>query len=100
MVSNDADLCPVTNRAKRCAEVSKSLIDGIGKYIPKPVSYSDLSKLIDMSSTILYNEEETMMGKKRTIAINLSDTNTWLRLNVSKINTSLMKGVLSKLECR
>lgn len=100
MASKGTDICPIEHKKRRCAVVSETLINNIGRYISKPVLTSDLSKLIEMSSAFLYNEEESMRGVKKTLAVNISDTNTWLRLNVSKINSNVMNGILSKLRCK
>lgn len=92
-------LCPITSE-KRCALVSADFIHEIGDNVAKPVSLSDLAKLTDMSNIILYNEEDTMRGRLKTMVINLGDSGSWLRLNASQISDMHIRSFLQQFNCK
>jgi len=94
------DLCPIDDNQKKCAIVGSDLINNLGRYISKTISPRDIAKVVDMSSNIFYNEGDTLRGTKKTLAVNLSNSGSWLRFNVSHLNHSEVRDVLGDIDCK
>lgn len=92
--------CPVNSDEQKCAVVSSDLINSVGKYISNRVPFSDISKLVNMSSKVLYNEEATMMGPRKLMAVNLAGSGSWLRLNVSELSDKDIQQLLKGIKCK
>ena len=94
------ETCPLQETTKKCAIIGSDLLESLGVNVPEPASLSDVLKLVDMSDSILYSQGSTMRGMKKTMAVNISNSGSWLRLNLSEIGSSDIHKVLHALNCK
>jgi hypothetical protein len=93
------ETCPVEVQQKQCAVVSGDLVRSLGNHIPRPVGFNDAAKLIGMSDTILYNEGDTMRGRRHTIAVDVSNTGSWVRFDVDPKDVHRIRELVRRLDC-
>jgi hypothetical protein len=85
---------------KKCAIVSADLINTLGANVPKPVPLTDIVKLVDMSDTILYNKEDTMRGRQHTLAVDVSNSGSWIRFNVAQGDEQKVEEIIRYINCK
>jgi hypothetical protein len=93
------DSCPIEVQQKKCAVVSADLVRSLGKHIPKPVPFSDAAKLIGMSDTVLYNGGRTMRGDRHTMAVDVSNTGSWVRFDIDPRDSRQVEELVRRLDC-
>lgn len=94
------EYCPLDDRSKTCAMVGSDVVNALGTNIPKPLPFQDVIRLLDMSDTILYNKGETMMGMRHTLAVDVSNSGSWIRFNVRDGDVSKVESVLRQIGCK
>lgn len=93
------ETCPL-EESKKCAIVSNTLIDSLANNKLNPVSVSDMNKMIEMSDTVMFNERRTLSGQKKIMAVKLSNSDSWLKLDLSKVSSLDINKVIEPLGCK
>lgn len=94
------EYCPIDQHKKKCVRVNFDLISTLGQKTPQTVPLSMIVNLVDISDTILYSAGNTMRGEEHTLAIDVSNSGSWLRFNVAKSDLGNFEKLIKYLDCK